>query len=76
MRDAEDVTRSLYGLLRTLGSPVTQAQAYFIMRRTETRATFIAGPDGVVIPRLARLAELRLLALRQFPLATVARFDR
>ena len=46
------------------------------MRRTETRATFIAGPDGVVIPRLARLAELRVLALRQFPVRTVARFDR
>lgn len=76
MRDAEDVTRSLYSALRTLGSPVVQAQAWLVMRHTETRARFIAGPDGVAEARLERLARLRVLALQRWPVATVARFNR
>ena len=75
MKDADDVARGLYELLRTFGGPVTKAQARFIWKRTEG-ASFVAGPDGVNPARLERLVQLRCLALRSMPLATVARYDR
>lgn len=75
MKDADDVARGLYELLRTFGGPITKAQARFIWKRTQG-AAFIAGPDGVSPARLERLVQLRVLALRSLPVATVARFDR
>lgn len=75
MRDTDEVTRDLYRMLRRKGSLVTAAEARSIFRRT-SRATFIAGPDGVLPSRLARLAELRVLASRQWPVGFVGKFDR
>ncbi len=75
MRDVDDVTTGLYRMLRRRGSIVTAAEARSIFRRT-SRATFIAGPDGVMPSRLARLAELRVLAMRQWPVGFVSHFDR
>lgn len=75
MKDLDDVTRDLYRQLRRKGSTVVAGEAWMIYRRT-SRATFIAGPDGVMPSKLQRLAELRVLAQRQWPLGFCARFDR
>jgi hypothetical protein len=75
VKDADDVSRGLYELLRAFGGPITKAQARFIWKRTQN-ASFIAGPDGVSLARLERLAQLRVLALRSLPVTTVGRFDR
>lgn len=75
MKDADDVARGLYELLRTFGGPITKAQARFIWKRTQG-AGFIAGPDGVNPARLERLVQLRVLALSSLPIFLVGRFDR
>ena len=75
MKDLEETSASLYRMLRRKGSLVTAAEARSIWRRTG-RSTFIAGPDGVMPSRLARISELRVLASRQWPVGFVGTFDR
>lgn len=75
MKELDDTIAALYRMLRRKGSLVTCAEARSIHRRC-SRATFIAGPGGIMPARLQLLAELRVLAQRQWPVAFCARFDR
>lgn len=78
MKDRDLTIRRTYKALRAHGSTVIQGQAWLLMRRAQGPRRFVAGPAGTVRSddRAALLAELRLLALRQFPATFVANFDR
>jgi hypothetical protein len=79
VKDLDETIYRAYRLLRRHGSVVTAALAWSVYRRAQGPRKFVAGPNGVLRTddKVALLAELRLIALRQFPAAFVAaKFDR
>lgn len=79
--DVDSLLRLTYGFIRKHGSSTNRARAYYAWRRTlgpGKRTSFVAAADGTVWmnDRVALLAELRAIILRDFAVEVVRVFDR